>query len=168
MAWGKAARAGWGRRRWWLLGIVVAVLFVGGAGAAGYLMRPAAKTSVFRGRVDNEGPNSAAAQAAARLRTTESGSSSYPVTCSLYKYGNSVRLTLEGPGNEAYCEGWAQALSGGGGYWVSGVPPLAVGLHEICALTGPKGSTTAIVEDTGDFGELGTTLCGSGRSSTLR
>jgi hypothetical protein len=46
------------------------------------------------------------------------------------------------------------------GYWVSGSPPLEQDLHEICALTGPRGSTTAIVEDAGGFGELGATLCG--------
>jgi hypothetical protein len=142
-----------GRRRWWLLGIVVVVLIIAGAAAVGYLTRHTAKTGVARGL------------AAVRLEKgigSSTGGSVSPVTCSLYKYGDTVRLTLEGTGTEDECEEVAQAMSGSGrGYWVNGTPPLEEGLETVCALDGPKGGMIAIVEDRSSYGEFGTTLCGN-------
>lgn len=126
-------------------------MLVAGAAAAGYLTRHTAKPGVARGL--------AAVRQEKGIGSAPGGSPS-SVTCPLYKVGNSVRLTLEGTGTEAECEKFAQNLSGGGGYWVFGTPPLVEGLEEICAPTGPKGSTTAIVEDTGGA-FYGTTICGN-------
>jgi hypothetical protein len=122
--------------RSWRVGIAVAVAVVGAAAADGYFT-----------------------QGGEHSPSTRPASSSFPLTCSFYKYGSDVRLTIEGTGTESECETLAQELSGGGGYWVYGTPPLVGELHTICALIGPKGSTRAIVEDTGSA-FYGTTICG--------
>lgn len=117
------------------------MLSLAGAAAVRYLNRPAGSAVIRSGRPAHH---------------------EVQIKCSLYKYGNSVRLTLEGTGAEGECRRFAQRLSGQGhGDWVSGAPPLEQGLELVCALTRSKGSITAVVEDTGGTAKLGSKICGN-------